>query len=355
MKTIALAMIARNEERCIERALRSAEPFVDRMLVLDTGSTDRTMEIARDCGAEVLERRWTDDFAAARNAVLSRSTADYNLVLDADEWIATGGEQLSRLRELRKPAVQLLKVRSVLRSDSTDIQSFNWMPRILPKGVRYRGRVHEQPHHRLPMTRIDIVLGHDGYTPQHLAAKRGRNRDLLLKALADNPDDAYVLYQLGKDDDVYTGAAAAVEYYWRALELAHPQAPWRHDMIMRLLVCLPMIDQTDKALILAADEMPNWQHSADFHYLAAEMMLNHFQKNTSQGRELLPMIEHCLTMALKIGDTTDLSGALAGRGSYLAADKLWVFYQAQGRLEQAQFYATLRDELHKAHQETVAN
>ncbi len=350
MKTIALAMIVRNEERCLERALRSAEPFVDQMLVLDTGSTDRTIEIARDCGADVFERRWTDDFSAARNAVLARSSADYNLIMDADEWIASGGERLTALREVRKPAVYLLKVRSVLRSDSSDIQSFNWMARVLPKGVRYRGRVHEQPHHRLSMPHLDCVLGHDGYTPEHLLSKRGRNRDLLLKALAEKPDDAYVLYQLGKDDDVYVGAAAAVEYYWRALELAHPRAPWRHDLIMRLLVCLPKIDQTDKALLLAADEMPNWPHSADFHFLAADMMFSHFMKNPGQGASLLPMIEHCLTMALKIGDTTDLSGALAGRGSYLAADKLWVFYQAQGMVEQATFYATLRDELHRSHQ-----
>ena len=101
--------------------------------------------------------------------------------------------------------------------------------------------------------------------------------------------------------------------------------------------------------------MPNWPHSADFHYLAAEMMLNHFQKNPGQGRDLLPMIEHCLTTALKLGDTTDLSGALAGRGSYLAADKLWIFHHAQGNAEQASFYATLRDELHRAHQAAVNN
>jgi len=354
MKTIALAMIARNEERCLERCLRSAEPYVDRLIVLDTGSTDRTIEIARDCGAEVFERRWTDDFAAARNAVLSRSSADYNLILDADEWIEEGGEHITALRERRQPKVYLLKVRSTLQQHTSDIQSFNWLMRLLPRGVRYRGRVHEQPHHRLPTERLDVTLGHDGYTPQLLKAKRGRNRALLLQQLAENPEDAYVLYQLGKDDDVYTGAESAVAYYWKALELANPRASYRHDLIMRLLVCLPMIGQSDKALMLAADEMPKWQHSADFHYLAAEVMLKHFQENPHQGRDLLPMAEHCLTTALKLGDTTDLSGSLAGRGSYLAADKLWALYAARGETEKATFYATLRDELHVVHKATVS-
>ena len=349
MKTIALAMIVRNEERSLARALRSAEPFVDRMLVLDTGSTDRTMEVARDCGAEVFERRWTHDFSAARNAILSQSTADYNLVLDADEWIVSGGELLTTLREIRKPAVYRLKFRSALSNDAANSQSFSWISRVLPKGVRYRGRVHEQPNHRLPTPLLECVIGHDGYLEDRLLAKRGRNRALLEKALADNPEDAYSLYQLGKDGDIYSGPEAAVPYYWQALELAHPNAPWRHDLVMRLLVCLPRIEQTDKALLLAADEMNNWAHSADFHYLAADMMLSHFTKNPGQGQSLLPMIEHCLTTALKIGDTTDLSGAMSGRGSYLAAEKLWVLYQAQGKTEEAKFYATLRDELHLAH------
>ena len=355
MKSIALTMIVRNEARCLERCLRSVEPFVDRMLVLDTGSTDRTIEIAKDCGAEVFERRWTDDFAAARNAVITRSSADYNLILDADEWIERGGEVISTVRAVRQPKVYLLKVRSTLQSRNDDSQSFNWLARLLPKGVRYRGRVHEQPHHRLPTERLEITLGHDGYTPELLSAKRGRNRALLLQQLADNPEDAYVLYQLGKDEDVYKGAAEAVEYYWKALERVNLRAVYRHDLIIRLLVCLPMIGQSDKALMLAADEMPNWAHSADFHFVAAEVMFAHFQANPGQGRDLVPMIEHCLATALRLGDTTDLSGSLAGRGSYLAADKLWALHSAKGDHQKAAHYGALRDELHANHKATLAS
>lgn len=353
MKSIALAMIARNEERCIERCLRSAEPFVDRMIVLDTGSTDRTIEIARDLGAEVFERRWTDDFSAARNAVLARSTDDYNLILDADEWIEAGGQHITAIREARSPKAYMLKVRSDLLSHTSDIQSFAWLMRLLPRGVRYRGRIHEQPQHRLPTEQLDVIVGHDGYTPEVLKAKRGRNKALLLETLAAKPDDVYTLYQLGKDEDVYHGSAAALEYYWKAYERVHPQALYRHDLVMRMLVCLPLNGETDKALMLAADEMPKWPHSADFHYLAAEIMFSQFQKHPHQGRDLLPMIEHCLTTALRLGDTTNLSGALAGRGSYLAADKLWAFYQAQGQRDKAETYAALRDEMHRIHQVVV--
>src|ERR1700710_3132879 len=87
---LALVMIARDEARAIGRALASARPHVDRMIVLDTGSTDATREIAAAEGAEVHAFAWCDDFAAARNAALAHSDADWNLILDADEWIEDG-------------------------------------------------------------------------------------------------------------------------------------------------------------------------------------------------------------------------------------------------------------------------
>src|SRR5512140_1346392 len=95
MTRLALVMIARDEARAIARTLESARPHVDRTIVLDTGSTDATREIAAACGAEVHEFAWGDDFAAARNAALAHSDADWNLVLDADEWIEAGAEALA--------------------------------------------------------------------------------------------------------------------------------------------------------------------------------------------------------------------------------------------------------------------
>ena len=87
MARLALVMIARNEARCIARALESARPHVDRMVVLDTGSADATPEIAAHLGAEVGRFAWCDDFAAARNAALEMADADWVLMLDADEWL----------------------------------------------------------------------------------------------------------------------------------------------------------------------------------------------------------------------------------------------------------------------------
>ncbi|MGZ3429567.1 MAG: glycosyltransferase, partial [Polyangia bacterium] len=79
MNRTALVMIVRDEARCIERCLASARPWVDELRVLDTGSTDATIDIAQRLGARVDSYRWNDDFAAARNAALALVDADWCL------------------------------------------------------------------------------------------------------------------------------------------------------------------------------------------------------------------------------------------------------------------------------------
>ena len=85
---VALAVIARNEEEFIAGCLDSARAFVDEIVVLDTGSTDRTIEIARAHGARVEHFTWCDNVGAARNAAVDAVTADWVLMLDADEILA---------------------------------------------------------------------------------------------------------------------------------------------------------------------------------------------------------------------------------------------------------------------------
>jgi len=80
-------MMAKNEEHCIRKCLNSVKHIVDEMIVVDTGSTDKTKEIAKELGAKVFDFKWIDDFSAARNFSLSKAKCDWILVLDADEFI----------------------------------------------------------------------------------------------------------------------------------------------------------------------------------------------------------------------------------------------------------------------------
>lgn len=84
---LSLCMIVKNEERWLDACLRSVEGLADEIVIVDTGSTDRTLDIAKSHGARVFHETWADDFSKARNASLEKATGDWILVLDADEVI----------------------------------------------------------------------------------------------------------------------------------------------------------------------------------------------------------------------------------------------------------------------------
>lgn len=345
LATISLVMIARDEARCIERCLESARPWVDAMLVLDTGSTDDTRARAQCAGAQVHRFEWLDDFSAARNASLALSNTDWNLVLDADEWLVSGGETLAALHASAERFIGHLNVESSFDQSGAVQCSPSWLPRLLPRGVRYAGRVHEQPVHQLPRKRLPIVIGHDGYRGAQMTGKQGRNRRLLQLGLVDQPDDTYLRYQLGKDFEVHGEHAQAALHYEQAHLEAEPQSPWRHDLVLRLLFSLKKLRRFEEALHLAQGEMPRWPHSADFYFTLGDLLLDWAVAEPARAGELLPMIEASWQRCLELGDTLDLEGAVAGRGSTLAAHNLATFYGSLGRAAEAQRYRELEQEL----------
>jgi len=321
-------VIARNEAACIERCLLSAKPFVDRMIVLDTGSTDDTVAIATARGAQVGHFTWVDDFSAARNAALDLADADWNLVIDADEWIESGGEQLRDF--CARPArIGAVCVKSLTEASSEEACSNNWISRLVPRGVRYERRIHEQLVSSLPRARLPLVLAHDGYIREKLEKKRDRNTPLLLKELEDRPTDPYVLYQLGKDVEQTTqDFAKAADYYARALEFVTPSAPYRHNLCMRLLVCLNGAGELDTAIARAGEWMADWAESPDFFYLVGVLMTDASARYPEQAlSQWLPMAEQAFLRCLNIGDRPDLDDSVIGIGSYFAAEKLAEVHQ----------------------------
>ena len=334
---IAAVLIVRDEERCIERCLSSVRPWVDEMIVLDTGSIDATPQIAARCGARVARFEWIDDFAAARNAALALTQAQWRLVIDADEWIEQGGRCLAELREQRGDFIGQVWVVSLL--DGGAIRAPSWLPRVLPRGLRYSGRIHEQPESNLPRRRLALSIAHDGYLAEPMAAKAGRNRRLLERELVEQPDDAYLNYQLGKEFEVRLAFAEAAPRYRRAYHLsqsgAHALAAWRHDLVVRLLFTLKRVGALDEASALAEAEHRYWADSPDFHFTLGDLWLECALRRPQRAAELLPRIEASWLRALEIGERPELPDTVCGRGSYLAAHNLAVFHRSLGRLEQA--------------------
>ncbi|MBN8816616.1 MAG: glycosyltransferase family 2 protein [Sphingomonas sp.] len=317
--SLAAVLIVRDEARCIARCLDSVRPWVDRIVVLDTGSRDDTIAIARRCGAEVSEMAWPDSFAEARNAALALSDADWNLVIDADEWIERGGEAL---RAWCAGPRRLGRV-TIVSDGAAGNATRNRITRLLPRGVHFAGRVHEQVASDLSRADIDLTIGHDGYADAQLARKRERNRPLLLAELSDQPDDPYIHYQLGKDAQMRGDERAASGHFATALSLTLADANWRHDLMVGQLHALAKSGQLDEAIAFAEEHRGAWARSPDFHFVLGDVLLDCAMADPANAvGHWLPHACASWERCLAIGERPDLEGSVPGRGSHLARHNL---------------------------------
>ena len=273
----------------------------------------------------------------------------------AVEWIIEGG---ACLRELARPDAAPFVGQLTILEAADDPRAQPLPPlhvsRFLPRGLRFAGRIHEQIVHALPLRRLPLVLGHDGYQPAQRARKSERNERLLHRALNETPDSAYLHYQLGRELEIDGRHGAAAEAYGRACALLAWPPPhaddaaalqrrhaWLHDLVVRRLFCLKRARHFDAAWVEAQAQAGYWRHSPDFHFALGDLLLDHALAEPSRAAELLPRIEASWLRCLEIGETPDLEGAIAGRGSRLAAHNLAVFHELLGNAPRAAQFRAL--------------
>jgi len=337
---LAATLIVRDAVDTIGRAVSSVGVWVDEVHVLDTGSLDGTQAEAVRHGAHVWAFEWREDFSAARNACLDVARADWHFVLDADEWLIEGGPFLRQLAQTSPTCVGAILLQDHHGPHGSQ-RSTHWLCRVLPGHVRYDGCIHEQPVHRLPVQRVPVRVGHDGYNAAALARKRGRNRRLLHKALQSRPDDAYLLYQLGKDEAVYEEHALAADHLVQACDKAADDADWRPDLVARCLYSLKRAGRHAQAAALAAAEIDKADHtlctqSPDVFFALGDVMLDWAALTPDRATERLAQAEQAWSLCLEIGERPDITGSVQGRGSHLAAHNLALVYEGTGREADAQ-------------------
>ncbi len=202
--SISVCMIVRNEEKTLERCLRALGDLATQIVVVDTGSTDRTVEIARSLGAEVYHFQWIDDFAAARNESLRHARGEWIFWLDADDELSpTAVAQLKNAAASGLADAYTCHVVSRLPGGVEDAVPHTRLVRN-GLGVRFHGRIHESLHQDLEQRGLkvldtDIVIVHTGYAsdPTTLRRKHERNLAYLRQELADQPDNPALLCYAG--------------------------------------------------------------------------------------------------------------------------------------------------------------
>ncbi|WP_404786830.1 glycosyltransferase [Altericista sp. CCNU0014] len=206
---ISLCAIVKDEETLLPRCLQSVQNIVDETIVVDTGSTDRTVEIARQFGATVYQHAWNDDFAEARNESLRRAKGDWILVLDADETFIPGCF-LELQRAICSPdclAVTLLRQEIGAQQNPYSLicRLFRRHPQL-----QFQRPYHEtidesvaalmaRESHWTVVSLPTPAIAHDGYSPEAIAQHRKSERAerIMSRYLQAHPQDAYICSKLG--------------------------------------------------------------------------------------------------------------------------------------------------------------
>ncbi|HEX4266142.1 MAG TPA: glycosyltransferase [Verrucomicrobiae bacterium] len=204
---LSVCLIVKNEERFIAQCLKSVREVAQQIVIVDTGSTDRTVEIAKEFGAEVHSLTWCDDFSAARNAALEHVTGDWVLALDADEELSP--KDHAKLHAAMSDAATMAW-RLPIIDVGRELDGCSYVPRLFRNapGLFYLGRVHEQIFSSIEVRRAEwglenkigeAALIHHGYTKEVVRDRNKveRNLRLLEKAVEELPDEPHLLMNLG--------------------------------------------------------------------------------------------------------------------------------------------------------------
>lgn len=276
MHPISVCIIAKNEEKRIEKCLASIKPYGFEIVVVDTGSTDRTKEIASRYADKVLDFVWCNDFSAARNFSLREASNNWIFMLDCDEWIKEiDVEELNYFRKHHADSVGAISRENlVTQNGQLVLNNTDHTERFFNRKLyHYTGIIHEQltpiRGKEFPCLLLHTTIEHTGYdmTPEEQLAKSTRNLTLLHKQLEQEPENPYVYYQLGKGYEIVRDYESACEYYGKGLYFdVDPSLAYVQAMVISYGNALLLTGQADTAMRFEQiyDEFAT---TADFVYL----------------------------------------------------------------------------------------
>ncbi|QHW32454.1 glycosyltransferase [Paenibacillus rhizovicinus] len=331
-KLITLCMIVKNEERDLPRCLQSVKGIVDQIVIVDTGSTDGTVDMARKSGASVVRSAWTGDFAGARNIGLAHAEGEWILFLDADEELDAGTrEQLRELALHREITGFFLNVWNY-SGDGGDGATINPVLRMFRNDRRYRfeGRIHEQiavpimrhtPQARFHLS--DVIIHHYGYRREVVAAKDKvrRNRTLLEQAIQEEPDNRFNWYNLGVEYFRAGEVEEALRAFRRARDgIDYASLSYAHLIVKHETSCLQVLRRWEEAL-QAAEEGLGWYGEYPDLWHAKGVSL------AALGRKR--QAAEAFAAAMAIGKAPALYHTEDGMGTYQSAYWLGMMHEAE--------------------------
>jgi tetratricopeptide (TPR) repeat protein len=341
--SVSLVMIVKDEEEMLPGCLAAMQDHVDEMIVVDTGSTDRTREIAEEYGAKLIEFPWTGSFSEARNVSLDAASSEWVIYLDADEHVVE--DDAKHLKKLARK--RWLEGIYLVETNFTGLEEMGGQTTHLALRMfrnrpeyRFEGIVHEQKLQAFPtylperFQTSPVRVNHYGYLKQRIDArdKRERNLSLLLAQRESEAPNAFVEFNIGSEYTAMDDWATARSYLERAFDLARAEREdWQSTqfaplMVARLITARRTTGDVVEALSLIEQALEAWPDFTDVVFERA--LINLDRRDLAEaGRDA----EHCLAM----GDAPAKYVSMQGKGTYQARMLLATVQRESGDFEAA--------------------
>lgn len=340
MLPVSVCIIAKNEENCIEECLKRLAKYDWEIVVVDTGSTDRTVEIARKYTPSVHSFTWINDFSAARNYSVQKASNDYILALDCDEYLEESqhaDDVISALPSYISPEQVGVFTRhnptaAYASPDTAPIMTTDYIARFFHRSKMYfEGSIHEQITSKTGEAKdyvsIPLSFYHTGYqTPFLQEQKAARNIPMLKAELASRPDNPYIYYQLGRSYFSIADYANALTYFESALSMElDERVEYVQTLVESYGYCLLNLKQYQKALELEGIYSV-FSKRADFVFLMGLIYMNN-----AMFSEAIQEFQKATTIS---------NYSVEGVNSYSANYNTGVIYECMGNTEEAVKYYT---------------
>ncbi len=345
MRPISICLISKNEERNIHKCINSVKPLISyihnsEIVVVDTGSTDRTIEIAEELGAKVYSYEWDNDFSSARNFAAQKAGNDLVLSLDCDEYLLgytnADLEEFISSYEANSASIGMLSIINVI-DDENEIQreKIN-VARLYDKRLyRFYGRIHEnirpmdwdegQNIKEIRFYRLPLIFEHAGYESKETRIKKAkRNLSLLMDEYKEKPIDPYIMYQIGKCNVALSDLKEAISYYEAGIsKIEDYDLSYVKHMLVSYGYALMDTGNAKKAILLE-EYIDAYSDYADYLFMMGLVYMNNFEFNKAieTFRSTLKASEY----------------SIEGTNSYKSLYNIGVIYEVLGDIERAKKY-----------------
>jgi len=301
---LSIVMIVKNEEKIIDKTLSSLQHLIDNLnselIILDTGSTDNTVNIAKKYTNNLYFEEWNNNFADMRNISISYAKGDWILVLDADEVLVDCDKLIEFFNTglYKKYNSASIKMMHISSEDEKEY-SVDLAPRMFKneKEFRYTGAIHEQPNYKGPVYNDIATFKHYGYMFQDkelLNKKLYRNEKILLDEINKNPNDAYINYQLAKNYLVMKCYEKAIFYMEKSKDLYTKLKNIPIFVIENLAKLYIFTNEYLKCEKLCLDYIRNDKKNIDIYYYLgiSQYCLGKIKESTESYERYIYLLDH---------------------------------------------------------------